>query len=1496
MTNSSGIGTPSWYEWEIGLIKCLEMLYDESIMSVVFQSSAFQSIDDVVVNYKDHSMINIQVKHTDVSANFNYSFITSDGNLLLSLAQDWLKVKSRYNIKEIQIATNKPWGTHASKGKLSFSDFVSGIFPKLKSDYDYSGTTPTEAATIEWYKSQLSSLDKEDAVEFTRLLSFNQAPNRQEIDERIDKSLLELFGVKNIEVIKHAKNSLIARLRVWSTSFRKREEVYREDVYSALCVEENFSQYELLPEKPIFPSRVDFAAEFISDIKTSTSKLFVLEGLPGAGKTNFVSYLAQLEDSIVDFRFYTYLPHSKDRPCFSDDSGAYHSDLLWGTLLVQLRKKFAELNVLAEVKFPLAYNLMSSDEKRFCVLKYLSLYIQYTHKPCYIFIDGLDHAIRYKDLGSTFISQLPAPEEIADGVKFVLVTQPVTNLYPSWLAKSNRAISFYTMPQLKPIDVEMLISHYSISIPHISKTAFAESIIDVVGNNTLNILFAMQEVSRLASSQTYDEIVSHLIARHLNTHIRNYYEWMYESLARTASDKLIFLKISTIFAFISKEISFDDITRLIGCDSIDVSFYIDSFFPLVQHTGQFCYVLHNDVRLFLRDKIVTNSISTELAKFFYEKIKRDATLNGLKYYFLFNMLLDLSNLEMLVELFDYNYIIGSMRQQIPISVLLSQFQSLTDIIYREQSLDYINSISMASTTLSQYINCAEYYGKESIFSPAYECGQKVNSEKYILNAHINRDEIINDIYKLLSKKQIERARHLYEEYFSGFSIINLFGSPSTDDDSDNWLSTRTDIYEKLGYVCRVLTPDILSEADVPATNKGIYFAKGWLDAGKNYIDTCGIKDTLRIRHFDAEDFLQYIKSICFGDKLSSEQLSVIDLSLQQYVNLPLMAAIELCTAEILSDNTNLQLCELLFERRYEIISDATFTIDSYKLEYFFKLYFCTYNNYLNPSTQIEDLFHKVLGVCRITTGKRGYPPALELFSIATGIFDSFYTGKYTKGDMEQSILHSASISNRYGTGSCADCEAPKIRRFIYAVIFHISKREKDWRKLQDTIETLTFLFTNEHAMYFRELSPIFLLSNSKSEFENIANYWCGSSGKVWASSYDVIEYTCDDISKVLNSFNSFKLSKEICSRRHARILGYSGHKDYSLNDLLQWFKLIPLSSKKLLDNGMQILSISDTAESIGDNRIGSSIDSELFDVAVQLGPQYMDALFELKNTIDGFYYWRVCLLNSLEKTLPDVNTPDDKLVSIYRLANAWIVPSIEEKKEFNNLNFINTINSKILQSISDTSLKEEILEKVPSISVNEHSTYSSFSSRSSNAYDGVYDRLCSMGYSEDIEQIIIAHVLAGSAYSSEATKFLIDAGLKISDVDKPKYISACVIPYITAFNAYGLRSSGLYELIEEFYMFFTSQNWLDIFKSCTSGNFSIDERIFYYINDDIEIFNVYYNRCNHPKDCERIFNQRAQMQMNWITASGQIQVSTYELEIDNDIRTMGDFTRKHLGL
>lgn len=39
--SDSGIGTPYWYEWEIGIIECLKMLFDNEIKSVVLQSSEF---------------------------------------------------------------------------------------------------------------------------------------------------------------------------------------------------------------------------------------------------------------------------------------------------------------------------------------------------------------------------------------------------------------------------------------------------------------------------------------------------------------------------------------------------------------------------------------------------------------------------------------------------------------------------------------------------------------------------------------------------------------------------------------------------------------------------------------------------------------------------------------------------------------------------------------------------------------------------------------------------------------------------------------------------------------------------------------------------------------------------------------------------------------------------------------------------------------------------------------------------------------------------------------------------------------------------------------------------------------------------------------------------------------------------------------------------------------------------------------------------------------
>ena len=85
----------------------------------------------------------------------------------------------------------------------------------------------------------------------------------------------------------------------------------RKCIWSIMYTEPDVPSYELCPEKPILPSRQRFGETFIDDIKKNSNHIIFLEGLPGCGKTNFISYLSQMNESIVDFRFYTYLPVNK---------------------------------------------------------------------------------------------------------------------------------------------------------------------------------------------------------------------------------------------------------------------------------------------------------------------------------------------------------------------------------------------------------------------------------------------------------------------------------------------------------------------------------------------------------------------------------------------------------------------------------------------------------------------------------------------------------------------------------------------------------------------------------------------------------------------------------------------------------------------------------------------------------------------------------------------------------------------------------------------------------------------------------------------------------------------------------------------------------------------------------------------------------------------------------------------------------------------------------
>lgn len=558
---NSGIGTPYWFEWEIGILECLNMLQDTSIESVILQSTDFQALDDVVVNYSDKSILNIQVKHTDEDANFTYSFLASGKKPLLNeLALEWKNNKDNYNFKGIQIVTNKKWGPQETDGKCSMDDFISKVFPCLQDNYNYTSAKPNEQKAIEWYRENLEiNLDSNEAACFTKIFSFRKESCLADVEEKIRVKIGEILGTDNSDAIDFCLNSLLSKLNIWATSRREKQEITRENVYGALCyTEPDVPSYELCPEKPILPSRQRFGETFIDDIKKNSNHIIFLEGLPGCGKTNFISYLSQMNESIVDFRFYTYLPVNKVDGSYSDDEGFYLGNILWRSILVQLKKKFEENNLLSVVKFPLIYQFMSVSEMRETVIHFLPEYAKCIGRPCYFFIDGLDHAARSKDARNSFLSQLPRPEEIGDDFYFVLVGQPINDGYPSWM-KDNKGITYYSMPALDTDDVVILLEQSGVAENTVDMENLAKTVISVIGNNVLNIIFAILELKKMVLPLSFEAIEKELNSRFLNKQIDKYYEWIISSQEKS----LLLYKIEAIMAFSSKRINAYDVAQII---------------------------------------------------------------------------------------------------------------------------------------------------------------------------------------------------------------------------------------------------------------------------------------------------------------------------------------------------------------------------------------------------------------------------------------------------------------------------------------------------------------------------------------------------------------------------------------------------------------------------------------------------------------------------------------------------------------------------------------------------------------------------------------------------------------------------------------------------------------------------------------------------------------------------------------------------------------------
>lgn len=1468
--HNAGIGTPYWFEWEIGLLECLKMLQDTTIESVTLQSSDFQCLDDVVVNYTDHSIISIQVKHTDTDNNLTYSFLEDDKNHLLNrLAAEWKKNKDKHVFKEIQIVTNKKWGPNRIDGKCSMDTFVSEVYPRIQNEYTYNSKNAYENNAIIWFRSLLEiTLCKEEAEQFTKIFRFRKESCLADVEEKIRAEIGEVLGVNNEKAIDYCLSNLLSQLKIWATSRREKQEITKEDVYAALCYSDpDIPTYEIIPEKPILPSRLRYAEQFMNIIKTGDKHVVFLEGLPGSGKTNFVSYLSQLNDSIVDFRFYTYLPVNKTDGSYSDDEGHYLGRILWLSILVQLKKKFEERNLLSVVRFPLIYRYMSVSEMRDTVMRFLPEYAKCIGRTCYFFVDGIDHAARSNDARNSFLSQLPRPEEIGDDCCFVLVGQPVNDKYPSWLV-DNDSIAYINMPSLEADDVVVLLKESKVVEKSVDVENLAKTVISIIGNNVLNIIFAILELSKLCLPLSFEIIEKELTQRYLNKQIDKYYDWIVGSQVKDLS----FLKIESVLAFASNRIPLEDFVQMCEIKQEVAQYILNELYPMVMCDDKGYYVFHNDVRLFLQNDIIHNTNFKGIVTAITGRIQGNKQLWRYRYDISFNLLLHSQSINKVMNLMDVGYIMDSVFYGISFDKILQQFILAERMTINNLADACINS-SATALCLSQYAHCIQYYEKESEYFEKENKNIKTRSEKYCLSTEKDIGQIIDDIY-FAAKVNLSRGSELFAEYMSDYNVEKLF-----EDSNDK----KT--IEKAGYIFRCYRPDDINK-EIDQFSQYVYFVDGWLEASSNFLSVDDLTTTLKIKGYHVNALSSFVSRIIDEGKMGKDSyLFLISMFLKHSISIAIV--IDLCTYGILNNYNSDDEIKYIIDHLEDVKTDEIYEYDTNRILGFIKAWFCTYGKI--EESIIEGNYHDILTICRIDNASRGYAPATTQYEIAKHVFTQYNSTGDEGIVTEDDIFFMMCFADTFGAGSCHDCRGNEVMNFIRKVIVNYVERNKDIA-IADRICTAVVDYLKwEKTRYYSVFNSLFCLDNAHDQFLKVAEYWCGDKGVAWQSEFDEMEHCCETIIKTLEIFGENEFVVKIREKQKYKMFGYVGRKDYSIYGLIACYEKIPLSESKLCDYGMKMFLVSETASDVGDNRASNEVDRILFDEATKLGYKFLNALFEIKNTPKDLVYWRNEVIDSLYKNI-DLITEDTELYALYRLTNAWINSKIEKNKAYGRLSLLKEYNLEVINRISSPELKEQLKSECVFGKEEYDGKITAHSDRGSTE---ILDLIKSEGYSEKIKNLILSEIDKRNYHVREN---ILEAGDMITPEFMEAYVNQCVVKYILSESKYGYMASHIEEILERYYEYINDDSWNTLYEDIVNRFTEYDYDQICGLWGDFSTFSIYYIMKTDKGRINELFDKLCDAHMKLLSANGRVQLKTIKMNIDNSIQSLSDMVNFQLNI
>jgi hypothetical protein len=1302
-----GMGDPYWYEWSIGQQYILDMLNpDSNISSVSLQENISLGLDDIVVKYNNDEILCVQVKHTRSNDTITFGNIVSQndeegkGNSLLAqLAEGWYEEKENFSKIVPCIYTNRKIGTTTSKAKIegkkekyirpSLEEFWPVIKKEIIKVESLSDVNlPKEEWNIAWqiWQEQLEGIKNDkDKIEFLRLLEIEtNKPSLKEVEGILINKLSEYFSITKLQA-ESLLASLDHALRKWTTSERSKIKVCAEDVYEVLSLNKaaKIFNHDLRPPYPFFYSRKKLIDELKKEFLEGKSRITFLSGLPGMGKTSVVSSLTNDHESAIDIRYFAYEPIKFDSEYLPFDvNDRINMDIFWSEMLSQLRGLLK--GSLSKYKVPLRNDFLSVKDMRAKFLMIAECFGKDRGRPVIVAIDGIDHAARAGASINTFLETLINPEYITDNIKFFISGQPIEAYpnYPRWLKKNNGFISYFEVPSIQEDDILLLIqSQNKMAIPKEDYSILAKLIYEFSEGNTLSAIFAVYEAK---DSFSINEIKKKLLDRKLSGNITEYYNNIWESAINNIKRYFPFIeyRLAGCFSLIGERLNADILQKIFSDLSISKSDWnniLISLKPLVIEENDGYRLLHNDVRVFLT-KIINSEknrladVASSIANY-YKKLNEPS----LQYYNdLFNFL-ELSNREdEIIELFTSSYVLSAYVKGLEIYDLKKQSEKVFNIIREKKIGDWglIHEVTCAVNTLTQIEKSMD--GEEPVnIKNEVKVQALLESECSVIQKNYWTVSILSntleDILMLFDRNCSDRAIGLFMRWFHDLTLKDLIGLIPMIDKYESFgrneklISKKyRDLFSSFGRVLSLTNLSIsFCNVDKNLVQDELYstavtsFFDGYMWQSVESFTKCALARRLknvRIIYWSSYDgiILQLIK-----------EQRILDLAifiqhfgyLEKLPNLQILyniaSKVIINDKSILNSENRMHVFNILEKIELKFSSDfneiTAYCILSFSLGAL---------DFSRDSEIIAKLvLEKYIQQHKYSDSR---PYGAVIFNISAFMGEWIYclnnlSINETKNFISVSKIETLfnALFNKKWTHNQEIYDSTNVKILLIECLNHCATISGgEYKKLIDT--KLNELYMSFPVNYLLHCGWRYYYDrNQLDKLKEWFYYWCGDNGEIWGLDLSQRNQIAREFKELIFLYKLENLIplKSFNDKLKWSVIGYAYHKDYSLEDSLDWFKeLINLDASEWRSSGIKLMTISQAIRDIGDNRLDIDFISQFLSAVYRDG---IDSVWQLYNSEDFMKVIYECNGNSIDGIigmLKNASLSKEEMLSLWAFA------------------------------------------------------------------------------------------------------------------------------------------------------------------------------------------------------------------------------------------------------